>query len=102
MRPLFVTAASVVISTMVAGVANADTIRFWTTENQPERLAKQQAAKLEDMFSQMASGETQTLNLVIKADVQGSVEALRDSLVKLSNDEVRVNVIASEIGRAHV
>ena len=43
MRPLFVTAASVVISTMVAGVANADTIRFWTTENQPERLAKQQA-----------------------------------------------------------
>jgi len=43
MRPLFVTAASVVISTMFAGVANADTIRFWTTENQPERLAKQQA-----------------------------------------------------------
>ena len=43
MRPLIVTAASVVISTMVAGVANADTIRFWTTENQPARLAKQQA-----------------------------------------------------------
>ena len=62
------------------------------------RLAKQQAAKLEDMFSQMEAGETQTLNLVIKADVQGSVEALRDSLVKLSNDEVKVNVIASGVG----
>ncbi|MDX1594087.1 MAG: translation initiation factor IF-2 [Gammaproteobacteria bacterium] len=62
------------------------------------RLAKQQAAKLEDMFSQMESGEVQQLNLVIKADVQGSVEALRDALVKLSNDEVRVNVIASGVG----
>jgi translation initiation factor IF-2 len=62
------------------------------------RLAKQQAAKLEDMFSQMEAGETQQLNLVIKADVQGSVEALRDALVKLSNDEVRVNVIASGVG----
>ncbi len=62
------------------------------------RLAKQQAAKLEDMFSQMAAGETQQLNLVIKADVQGSVEALRDALVKLSNDEVKVNVIASGVG----
>jgi len=62
------------------------------------RLAKQQAAKLEDMFSQMESGEVQQLNLVIKADVQGSVEALRDSLVKLSNDEVRVRVIAAGVG----
>ena len=50
------------------------------------------------MFSQMEAGETQQLNLVIKADVQGSVEALRDSLVKLSNDEVKVNVIASGVG----
>ena len=55
MRPLFVTAASVVISTMVAGVANADTIRFWTTENQPERLAKQQA--MADDFNK-ATGHT--------------------------------------------
>ena len=43
MRPILITAASAVISTLVAGVASADTIRFWTTENQPERLAKQQA-----------------------------------------------------------
>jgi len=62
------------------------------------RLAKQQAARLEDMFSQMETGEVKQLNLVIKADVQGSVEALRDSLIKLSNDEVRVRVIASGVG----
>ena len=43
MRPLMLTAATAVITTLVAGVAQADTIRFWTTENQPERLAKQQA-----------------------------------------------------------
>ena len=43
MRPLFLTAATAVITTLVAGVAQADTIRFWTTENQPARLAKQQA-----------------------------------------------------------
>jgi translation initiation factor IF-2 len=63
-----------------------------------QRLAKQQASKLEDMFSQMEAGTVQQLNLVIKADVQGSVEALRDALVKLSNDEVRVRVIASGVG----
>ena len=55
MRPLLVTAASAVIATMAAGVANADTIRFWTTENQPERLAKQQA--MADDFAK-ASGHT--------------------------------------------
>jgi len=62
------------------------------------RLAKQQAAKLEDVFSQMENGAAQELNLVIKADVQGSVEALRDSLIKLSTDEVRVRVVATGVG----
>jgi translation initiation factor IF-2 len=62
------------------------------------KLAKQQKAKLENMFSQMESGETNTLNLVIKADVQGSVEALSDSLTKLSTDEVKVRIIASGVG----
>ncbi len=71
---------------------------FRQTKVREMRLAKQQAARLEDMFSQMEAGESQTLNLVIKADVQGSVEALRDSLTKLSNDEVRVRVIASGVG----
>nr|VFJ89052.1 MAG: bacterial translation initiation factor 2 (bIF-2) [Candidatus Kentron sp. LFY] len=62
------------------------------------RLAKQQAAKLENVFDQMTEGNMSTLNLVIKADVQGSCEALTDILTKLSNDEVRVNVIAGGTG----
>ena len=62
------------------------------------RLARQQAAKLENVFDQMTEGDVNTLNVVIKADVQGSAEALRDALVKLSNDDVRVNVVASGTG----
>nr|VFK46544.1 MAG: translation initiation factor IF-2 [Candidatus Kentron sp. TC] len=62
------------------------------------RLAKQQAAKLENVFEQMTEGNVSVLNLVIKADVQGSSEALTDILTKLSNDEVRVNVIAGGTG----
>ncbi|AVP97623.1 translation initiation factor IF-2 [Ahniella affigens] len=62
------------------------------------RLVKTGATKLEDMFSQMAAGEMRVLNLVVKADVQGSVEALRDALVNLSNDSIRINVIASGVG----
>jgi translation initiation factor IF-2 len=62
------------------------------------KLAKQQAAKLEDMFSQMQSGEAQTVQVMIKADVHGSSEALRDALLKLSGDEVEVKVISSGVG----
>lgn len=62
------------------------------------RFAQQQSAKLENVFSQMGKGEQQVVNLVIKADVQGSVEALRDALTKLSNDEVRVAVVTSGAG----
>ncbi|MBU6460978.1 MAG: translation initiation factor IF-2 [Proteobacteria bacterium] len=62
------------------------------------RLAKQQAAKLENMFEQMGEGETKALPLIIKADVQGSSEALVQSLVKLSTDEVKVNVVHSGVG----
>ncbi|MDO9600468.1 MAG: translation initiation factor IF-2 [Azoarcus sp.] len=62
------------------------------------KLAKQQASKLESMFEQMADGEVKSLPLIIKADVQGSQEALVQSLVKLSNDEVRVNVIHGAVG----
>jgi len=62
------------------------------------KLAKQQATKLENMFSQMATGDVNSLNIVLKADVNGSVEALRDSLTKLSNEEVKVNIIASAVG----
>jgi len=62
------------------------------------KLAKQQAAKLEGMFDQMASGETKTLSLIIKADVQGSQEALSHALQKLSAQEVKVNVVHSGVG----
>jgi translation initiation factor IF-2 len=62
------------------------------------RLAKQQAAKLENMFEQMGEGETKQLALIIKADVQGSQEALMHALTKLSTDEVKVNVIHAAVG----
>jgi len=66
------------------------------------RLAERQAAKLQNLFDQMgeegSTGEQQSVNLVIKADVQGSAEALKDSLTKLSNEEVKVNVISSGVG----
>lgn len=62
------------------------------------RMAAQQAAKLDQVFSKMASGETASLNLVIKTDVQGSLEALRESLIKLSSDEVEVKVVYGGVG----
>ncbi len=62
------------------------------------KLAKQQAAKLENMFEQMAEGEVKNLPLIIKADVQGSQEALVASLQKLSTSEVRVQVVHGAVG----
>ncbi len=63
------------------------------------RLAKQASQKPEDVFSQMgAEGKAGTVNLLLKADVQGSAEALREALTKLSTDEVAVKVIASSVG----
>jgi len=62
------------------------------------KIARQQAAKLENMFNQMAEGEVSTLNIVLKADVQGSVEAISDALVKLSTNEVKVNIVAGGVG----
>jgi translation initiation factor IF-2 len=62
------------------------------------KLAKQTPQKLEDMLSQMGESKTQTVHLVIKADVQGSAEALRDALTNLSTDEVAVKVITSGVG----
>jgi translation initiation factor IF-2 len=62
------------------------------------KLARQQAAKLENMFEQIGEGEIRNLPLIIKADVQGSQEALSQSLQKLSTDEVRVQVIYAGVG----
>lgn len=62
------------------------------------KLARQQAAKLDSMFETMTAGEVQTLNIVIKADVRGSLEALQTSLSDLGNEEVKVNVVAGGVG----
>ncbi len=62
------------------------------------KLAKQGPAKLEDMLSQMGDGKVSTVQVVLKADVQGSAEALRDALTKLSTDEVAVKVVSSGVG----
>ncbi len=62
------------------------------------KLARQQKAKLENMFANMESGDVSELNIVLKADVQGSVEAIAESLVKLSTVEVKVNIVGSGVG----
>ncbi|OWQ93040.1 translation initiation factor IF-2 [Roseateles aquatilis] len=62
------------------------------------KLARQQAAKLENMFSEMTAGDVQTLPLIIKADVQGSQEALASSLLKLSTEEVKVQIVHAAVG----
>jgi translation initiation factor IF-2 len=62
------------------------------------KLAKQQAAKLENVFEQMGEGEVKTLSLIVKADVQGSWEALRHALERLSTAEVKVNVLHTGVG----
>lgn len=62
------------------------------------KLAKAHAAKLENMFEQMGEGEVKFLPLIVKADVQGSYEALANALQKLSTDEVKVNIIHSGVG----
>lgn len=62
------------------------------------RLAKQVSTKLEDVFNRMEEGNLQQVNLIVKADVQGSVEALSDALLALSNEEVKVNVVARGLG----
>jgi translation initiation factor IF-2 len=71
---------------------------FRQTKTRDAKLALQQASKLEDMFSQMADGDTSTVAVIIKSDVHGSAEALRDALTKLSTDEVKVKVLSSGVG----
>ncbi|GGX85343.1 translation initiation factor IF-2 [Litchfieldella qijiaojingensis] len=62
------------------------------------RLARQQKAKLENMFSQMGQDEAAKVNIVLKADVQGSLEAIKGALEELSTDEVQVSVVSSGVG----
>ncbi len=62
------------------------------------KLAKQQAAKLENMFTDISAGEVKMLPIIVKADVQGSQEALSTSLLKLSNDEIKVQMVYTAVG----
>lgn len=71
---------------------------FRQTKARDAKLARQQASKLEDMFSQMADGDSSTVAVIIKSDVHGSAEALRDALLNLSTDEVKVKVLHSGVG----
>ena len=68
------------------------------TKQQQEHQKASVKISLDDLYKQIQEGKVKDLNLIIKADVQGSVEALRQSLEKLSNDEVRVNVIHGGVG----
>ena len=63
-----------------------------------EMIRSQQKVSLDDLFSKVSSGDLKNLNLIVKADVQGSVEAVKQSLTELSNEEVKVNVIHAAVG----
>ncbi len=71
---------------------------FRQSKSRESKLAQQQASKLEEMFSQMSEGAEKVVPVVIKADVHGSTEALRDALQKLSTDEVKVKVVSAGVG----
>jgi translation initiation factor IF-2 len=71
---------------------------FRKSKAREAKLAQQQASKLENVFSQMEEGDTASVSLIIKSDVHGSAEALRDALGKLSSEEVKVNVLSSGVG----
>jgi len=62
------------------------------------KMARQQAAKLDNMFESMTAGEKKTLNVVLKTDVRGSLEAIQSALVELGNDEVQVNIVSGGVG----
>ena len=71
---------------------------FRQNKMRSSKLARQQAAKLDNMFETMTAGSVETLNLVIKADVRGSFEALQGALSDLGNDEVKVNIVSGGVG----
>jgi|AntAceMinimDraft_11_1070367.scaffolds.fasta_scaffold00227_4 translation initiation factor IF-2 len=62
------------------------------------KMQRQQAAKLDNMFESMTAGDRQTLNVVVKADVRGSLEALQSSLMEIGNEEVQVNIVTGGVG----
>jgi len=75
-----------------------DVAQFRQARERDTKLAQQQATKLENVFTQMAAGGKPTITLLIKADVHGSAEALKDALEKISSDDVKVTVVGSGVG----
>jgi translation initiation factor IF-2 len=75
-----------------------DVAAFRHSSKRESKLAHQQAAKLENIFSQMQAGGTPSIQLLIKADVHGSAEALRDALEKISSEQVKVTVVSAGVG----
>jgi translation initiation factor IF-2 len=71
---------------------------FRHTKAREQKMAQQQAAKLDEMFNKMEEGDVKTLNVVIKGDVHGSVEAVSQGLQKLSTEQVKVSVVGSGVG----
>ena len=61
-------------------------------------MQRQQAAKLDNMFESMTAGEKKTLNVVVKTDVRGSLEAIQSALIEMGNDEVQVNIVSGGVG----
>jgi translation initiation factor IF-2 len=68
------------------------------TKSRDTKMQRQQAAKLDNMFESMTAGERKTLNVVLKADVRGSLEAINTALMELGNDEVQVNIVVGGVG----
>jgi translation initiation factor IF-2 len=71
---------------------------FRQDKSRETRLQRQQAAKLDNMFESMTAGEKRILNVIVKADVRGSLEAIQSSLMDLGNSEVQVNVVSGGVG----
>ena len=71
---------------------------FRQEKTRENKLQRQQAAKLDNMFESMAAGEKKTLNVVVKADVRGSLEAIQSALLDLGNEEVQVNIVSGGVG----
>ena len=71
---------------------------FRSARSRQNRFDEQRGVSLDQLFSQLKDGELKSVNLIVKADVQGSLEALKDSLLKLTNDEVKVAIVSSGVG----
>jgi translation initiation factor IF-2 len=71
---------------------------FRAEKSRDNKIQRQQAAKLDNMFESMTAGERKTLNVVVKADVRGSLEAIQTALLDLGNDEVQVNIVTGGVG----